>query len=361
MRGKTTYQEVARCARVSVSTVSRVANSNSRVDPQIRERVVRAALKLGVELRGRSKNNKVFAFLLSNRPMLHPLHSQILVGAEAASTALGYSTLFLAFHYPASRPARELRLPSILENSEQVSGFILAGANYPNLLDLLSRRRVPFVVLGNNIVGQWESERYDVVWFDDTQGAYELTQYLQSLGHRDIWFIGNSRLTWYARRYRGYEQAMGRAGLPAHLSEFDSLDDAQVGYLSAKSLLARNVPATAMLGGNGRAALGACQAIRERGLRIPEDLSVVTFNDAEVAMAHPPLTAVELFPEQISKRMIELLINRITHPETPPQHSVTPTQLIKRESCDRYLPHADLITQEERSETSLREIARQGG
>jgi DNA-binding LacI/PurR family transcriptional regulator len=337
MGRKTTYQKIAQRASVSVSSVSRVANGNSSVDRQIRERVNRAAVELGVQLRAK-RRNKIFVFVLSNRPRLHPFHSQIFFGAEAALTGHGYSTVFLSFHYPVEKAARELHLPPILENPEHVSGVILAGTNFPNFLDLLSRRTVPFVVLGNNVVGAWEPEKHDVVWFDDRQGAYDLTRYLQSLGHRDIWFVGNCGLTWYARRHDGYRQAMEEAGLLVRLSEVDAEDDVLVGYLSTKSLLNRNEPVTAILGGNGRAGQGACQALREKGLAIPEDVSVATFNDADVAVWHPPLTAVELFPEQISKRMVELLINRVTRAEVPPQQSVTPTQLIKRESCDRRLP-----------------------
>lgn len=83
---------------------------------------------------------------------------------------------------------------------------------------------------------------------------------------------------------------------------------------------------------------GVCKALWEKGLRVPENISVAGFNDTEAAMWHPPLTTVRVFPEQISKRMVELLVNRITHLDAPPQHSAVPTELIKRESSDRCLP-----------------------
>lgn len=84
MKNKITYREIARSAKVSVSTVARVANGNPHVDARIRERVRRATLKLGVELQAKKKKNRTLAFILSNREMLHPFHSHILVGAEAA-------------------------------------------------------------------------------------------------------------------------------------------------------------------------------------------------------------------------------------------------------------------------------------
>ena len=197
-----TYQRVAQRAKVSISTVSRVANGNTRVDPQIQERVRRVALELGIDLQGRKrKKSNVLAFILSNRKVLHPFHSHILVGAEAASSAYGYNMLFTCFYYPESKPSSELHPPLILEAPGQTSGCILAGTTSANLLNLLSSHRVPFVVLGNNVLGDWQPERYDVVWFDDVQGAHEITQYLQALDHRDIWFVGNRRLTWCLSRF----------------------------------------------------------------------------------------------------------------------------------------------------------------
>lgn len=357
MQKKITYQEVARCARVSVSSVARVANGNTRVDPRIQERVRHAAIKLGVELRGRDKKSKTLAFILSNREMLHPFHSHILVGAETASTANGYSILFICFQYAASELPGELNLPTPLRTPGQISGFILAGTNSLNLLDLLSRRKFPFVVLGNNVLGEWQPEQYDVVWFDDIQGAYEMIRYLQGLGHQEIWYVGNCRLPWYARRREGYRRAMEEGGLPARVSEFDTTDDAQLGYLAAKSILSRNEPFSAIFAGGDQAAQGVCKALKERGLEVPEDVSVAGFNDTEAVMWHPPLTSVRVFPEQISKRMVEMLVNRIDHPELPPQHSIIPTQLIKRESCDRFSSASKLLVEERSANTPIRKSA----
>lgn len=335
-RRKTTYKDIARIADVSVATVARVANGNPRVDSKLRKLVLSAARELKTDLAQRSRKRhekKVIAFLLNNREMLHPFHSHVLVGAEAASISHGYSMLFHRLHYPAAKPPREVYLPSILEDPRQISGLLLAGANFPNLLDLLSQRRVPFVVLGNNVVGEWENEKHDVVWFDDIQGAHELTHYLQTLGHRDIWFVGNNRLPWYERRSEGYRRAMAEAQFPPHLCDFDSTDDSQLGYLATKSILAQNEPVTAIFAASDRAAQGACTALREKGLSVPDDISVAGFNDTESARWYPPLTTVSVFASQIGQLMVRLLQNRITHPELEPQSSVVPTRLIKRESC----------------------------
>lgn len=343
---KINYQQIAKLAKVSIASVSRVANGNPNVDTRIQERIRQSALKLGIELQGRRKSNKVLAFILSNRAMLHSFHSHVLVGAEAASTTHGYNMLFLRFDYVASKSSRELQLPPLLESTEQVAGFILAGTTFPNLLDLLSRHRLPFVVLGNNVCGEWSPGQHDVVWFDDIQGAYEMTQYLIGLGHRDIWFIGNCSLPWYARRYEGYRRAMEKAGLHPCLSQFDSPDNFQTGYLATKSILTRNPPVSAIFAGGDADAQGACKALNENGLRVPEHVSVAGFDDIIAATWQPPLTTVQVFPEQISRHMVDLLVKRIANPDVAPQCSVIPSQLIKRESCDRLLMANQLVGNE---------------
>ncbi len=208
-RSRPTFRDLARAAGVSPSTVSRVANQKASVDPAISQRVSKAAVKLGLDL---SRNRpKVIALLLSNREVLHPYHSHVLSGAEAHCASREHSVLYLTFRYDGTTSWQRLSIPAVLEQRDLVSGFILAGTNWPNLLELLTRKQVPFSVLGDNVLSDWNPEAYDVVWSDDIHGAWEVTRYLQLLGHRDIWFAGNRRLSWFARRYRGYEKAMREA------------------------------------------------------------------------------------------------------------------------------------------------------
>jgi len=327
-----TIKDVAKLAGVSIATVSRVATGSSRVSEEATQRVKDAAEKLGVDLNRRGKG-KVIAFILSNRGMLHPFHSHILVEAEEYCSRHDWSMLFLTLSYSPSVRWRDLHIPRVLERRDLVSGFIVAGTNSQNLLDLLDHERLPFAVLGNNVLGDWRPEKHDVLWFDDVQGGAELTRYLQSLGHRDIWFAGNTRLPWYARRYSGYCQAMQEAGLDTRLSEVDTEKEQELGYLATKSLLARNAPVSAIFAGGDSTAEGVLKALRDRGLRIPEDISVAGFNDIEAMLIHPPLTTVHVFTEQIGRKLAQMVLNRIAHPYLEPQHVTIPTQVVKRESC----------------------------
>src|SRR5262249_19642886 len=213
------------------------------------------------------------------------------------------------------------------------SGFIVAGANSENMLDWLANEGIHFAILGNNVVGEWEPERYDVVWFDDCLGAYELTRHLLALGHRQIWFVGNCQLPWFSRRYDGYRRAMAEAGLSPHVSEVESEKDFEVGYLGAKTILSRREAASATMAGGEPTGQGVYKALLDCGLRIPEDMSVAGFDDIEAMLLQPPLTTVQAFPEQVGKRLAQMLLQRLSRPDLPPQQSIIPTQLVKRESC----------------------------
>lgn len=326
------FKDVARAAEVSFATVSRVATNSARVSPEILQRVTEAAQRLGVDLQRKTKA-KVIGFILSNRKMLHPFHSLLLAGAEAYCTESDYNTLFLPIQYGAKVPWRELQMPQILLRHDLVHGFILAGSNTQNLLDFLTHKRVRFAVLGNNMVGEWRENDNDVAWFDDVLGAFEMTQYLLSLGHRDIWYVGNCRLPWFARRYEGYRRAMFEAGCTPRLSEVDAEKDEDVGYLATKSILNRGDRMTAVFAGADPSAQGVYQALWDSRLRVPNDVSVAGFDDVQAASMNPGLTSVHVFVEQVGRQLAQMLMNRIARPDLPAQRQTIPTQMVKRESC----------------------------
>ena len=328
------FKDVAHAAGVSFATVSRVATNSARVSPEILQRVTEAAQKLGVDLQRKNKA-KVIGFILSNRKLLHPIHSLLLAGAEAYCTESDYNTLFLPIHYGAKVPWRELQMPQILLRHDLVHGFILVGSNTQNLLDFLTHKRVRFAVLGNNMIGEWRENEYeyDVAWFDDVLGAYEITQHLLSLGHRDIWYVGNCRLPWFARRFEGYRRAMAEAGLAPRLGDIDAEKDEEVGYLATKSILNRRERVTAVFAGGDASAQGVYKALWDSGLRVPNDVSVAGFDDVQAASMNPGLTSAHVFVEQVGRQLAQMLMNRIARPDLAAQRQTVPTQLVKRESC----------------------------
>lgn len=338
-KSKIGLREIASAAHVSVSTVSRVLNGNSRVDPAMRQTVLAAAADLDIDFSQRNKT-RALAFLISNRAKQHVFHSSVLLGAEAYCAAHNWELIVQSSTYSSQMAGKELHPPKVVLRRDIVRGAILAGTNSPNLLDLFADKAVPFVVLGNNVVGEVNNSKYDMVFSDDIQGGLEITRYVISLGHRHICFVGNIALPWFARCYQGYRRAMEDAGLLPRCSAVDSEDETEIGYLGTKSLLAKGEPVTAIFAGNDPTAHGVYKAIRDSGLKIPQDISVVGCDDTVGSWLYPALTTIREFPDQLGKRMAQLLLNRIANPAEEPQQVTIPTEIIKRDSC-RAIPSAE--------------------
>jgi DNA-binding LacI/PurR family transcriptional regulator len=311
------------------------------------------ARKLGFDLSKRYKN-KTLAFLLSNREMLHAFHSRILSGAEVQCTVRGWDMVFLSYRYSQHTPWNELHLPRIIGRSDLIRGVILAGANSTNLLELLRHKGIAFSVLGNNVIGEGARlEEYDAVYTDDIHGGLDATQHLLRLGHRHIWFVGNNRLPWFARFLEGYRRAMSEAGEPARENSVDSEDDAECGYLGTKSLLARGEEITAIIAGNDQIAGGVYKALRDKGLSVPKDISVVGCDDTVGTWLYPALSTTREFPELIGKNLVEMILRRIEAPDQKPQRITVPTEFIRRDSCGHPFEPQNQLLQEALHSTAV--------
>jgi DNA-binding LacI/PurR family transcriptional regulator len=254
------------------------------------------------------------------------------MAVDACCAAQQYNVMFLSLRYEATTPWRDLQVPEILRRRELIAGCILAGANSPNLLEFLAHQGMPFATFGNNVGGEWRHDKYDVVWLDDIPGAYQMTRFLRSLGHQDIWFVGNLRLPWFRRRFEGYRKAMQDTGLEPHLGNIDSDNYPEIGYLATRSILGRGERVSAIFAGSDEATRGVYKALADCGRSVPRDLSVAGFNDLEADVMHPPLTTVRTFPDQIGRQLAQMLLSRIVRPDMPLQQGTVPTEIVKRES-----------------------------
>jgi DNA-binding LacI/PurR family transcriptional regulator len=140
-------------------------------------------------------------------------------------------------------------------------------------------------------------------------------------------------------------------------SSTDSVDDAECGYLGIKSLLARAKPVTAIVAGNDLTAHGIYKALRERGISVPFDVSVVGCDDTVGSLLTPALSSTREFPEQLGRQLVELAISRITKPDQDPQCVVIPTEFIKRDSCAPPRTAAPAYDQEGQLATSSADLA----
>jgi DNA-binding LacI/PurR family transcriptional regulator len=335
------YADVARLAKVSVGVVARIA-SGSQVSPSTQATVLAAARKLGVTLTSGNKNRTI-TFILGNRDTVNEFQSKVLLGAEVYCAQHDWDLQFISFRCDLNAALGTLRLPEALMRSNRPSGVILTGTHSVSILSALSERQIPFSLVGNNIVGEWRPDQYDCVFTDDIRGSTDITRYLIAQGHRNIWYIGNQRLPWFARCAKGYRQAMKEADLEPRFSEISS-EDRELGYLAVKALLASGQRPTALFVGTDQAASGVYQALQESGIRIPDDISVAGFNDTIGEVLHPGLTTVREFPKELGGHLAEFALKRIHEPDLPPQQLVMPTELIRRESVRQVSSSHALLT-----------------
>lgn len=280
---------------------------------------------------------------------MHSFQARILLGAETYCSQQNWEVLFMSFNYSPDTPPRALHLPRLLSNSTNARAVILGGSNYPNLFHALRSRGIPFAVLGNNVEGDWTPDHCDVAYSDDITGAYEATSDLIAKKHKAIGFIGNLQMPWFRRCSTGYHRAMLEAGLEPRCSDIRS-DGSQLGYLATKTLLAKH-KLTAIFAGTDQVAAGVYTALRELELTVPDDISVMGFNDTTGALLTPPLSSVREFPEELGRHLGEFALARLQNPGVVPQVLTIPTQLVQRESVRTWIEgsnggdtHKDTVT-----------------
>jgi DNA-binding LacI/PurR family transcriptional regulator len=326
-----TRNDVAERAGVSVAVVSYVVNDGPRpVSPQTRAKVERAIEELGYypnELaRGlRLQQSSTIGLIIPN--LTNPVYAEIAHSMEGVCTQEGYLMLL---GDSGRDPVREKKLVQMLR-AKQVDGVVMIPNQAPmELVELLQHARIPSVILEHELPGQ------HCITIDDLEGGRLGTRHLLSLGHRRIGLIRRTPSTASSsQRFTGYRQALEEAGVgfnPALVIE--SGPGQEAGSRSMQRLLALPQPPTAVFTHNDVLALGAMHAIRSAGLQIPDDISVVGYDDtAPTAYLGPPLTTVRFPKEEMGRRAGEMILRLAQHQdELPPRTLTLPVKLLVRGS-----------------------------
>lgn len=334
-----TIRDVAERAGVSASTVSHVINQTRRVRADTRERVLQAMHELDYQPNRlarslRNRRTQTLGVLLPNNA--NPFFALVLGGIEAAAYDHDYNVILGNAN---DDPARELAYLDILL-SKQVDGVVLVstGAD-PQVLDFLAARNTPVVMVDRSPGDAYEDFPVDTVFTENMQGGLLATEYLIGLGHQRIACIsGPSRINSSAARVVGYRQALAAAGLACDERLIVTGDfQHESGYRACEALLRLPDPPTAIFVCNDLMAVGALCAIHEAGLRVPDDVSVVGFDDVPLAsFTVPRLTTVAQPAHELGVRAVTLLVRRIMKRDVPAHHELLPVALIKRDSCQPY-------------------------
>ncbi len=329
-----TVADVAKKAGVSTMTVSRVINGGVGVRPETRRRVESAVAELDFVPNGVARGlmtRKTGTLGLIVPDIVNPFFTMVVRGAETVARRAGYRLLLCNSEADVGQE-REYVEHMI---SHRVEGLLIApsGDRSKANLSLLIRRRVPFVLIDRSVAGL----KCDLVHADSVAGAKKLVNHLLSLGHQRIAVIIEADDVSTAReRLQGYREALKEANLKfAPEAIIRTTADRAGGYAAMRQILELKPQNTAVFAVNNMTALGAMQALRERGLSVPNDIALVCFDDVEhLAVLSPFLTVVNQPTELFGAHATQLLLDRIVNDDGGQRRSIVlPTELLVRESC----------------------------
>lgn len=324
-----TIRDVAKLAGVAPITVSRVINNDGYFSEETRRKVEAAVLELdyipnslGPSLR--SKRTQTLALVLSD--ITNPFWTTVARGVEDAANKRGYHIIIGNTDESAEKQEEYL----LFLMKKQVDGFLFVPASY-NVSNTLQKRRVPFVILDR----RFPSKQIDSVRCDSVDGAYGLTNHLLELGHHHIAVItGRQDHTTACDRVDGYLKALKEAHIDDYQQIFWGEYTQQAGYENTVKVLQTNPRPTAIFATNNFIAIGVMRALRAAGLRVPEDMSVVAFDDLPEAITIDPFFTVAAQPAyEMGKQATELLISRLNGESTKDfEEIVLPVEIIVRKS-----------------------------
>jgi LacI family transcriptional regulator len=328
--GAATIREVAARAGVSVATVSRAINGNAPVQEETAKRVKAAvkALKYVPHAAARSLSIRRSHTIGVMLPDVHgEFFSEVIRGIDVAARARGYHILVSSSHADIEEMSAMLRALR-----GRVDGLILMS---PDLeLGAISKSiatDTPVVLLNSAATGR------RTIRIDNYTGARAMTDHLIALGHTNIAFItGPERNVDAAERLRGYRSGVGSSA-NAKRPQIEVAGDftEESGHRAAAEIIAMKPRPTAIFASNDAMALGALGALRDAGLRVPDDVALAGFDDVPIARyLTPRLTTVKVDIAELGRRAVESLVNSLGGAEDKSKKvDVIPTTLVVRESC----------------------------
>lgn len=322
-------EDVAKQAGVSVTTVSHVVNRTRRVAPETRRRVLEALRQLNYYKDAHARHlatgrSDFFGLIVSD--IGNPFFPEVIKSFETAALEKGFDLLLCNTNY---NPARtEAAVRKMIEN--KVRGVaVMTSELGAALAEELAAHQVAVVFLDLGPVRKYMSN----IRVDYSQGIYQAMNHLHSLGHQDFAFIaGPQTLRSAVTRRKAFIDALHQWDLPSHRT-LEGNHKVDGGMHAIEVLLAHPPLPTAILCSNDLTAIGALKALAEAGVRVPEDVSVVGFDDIDFArLAHPSLTTVNLSREHLGKLAFGALHKILRSKRREGAEYVVETQLVIRQS-----------------------------
>lgn len=333
-----TIKDVAKLANVAPSTVSRVIADNPRISEETKIRVRKAMETLGYHpnLIARSlasKSTQSIGLVMpssADKVFQNPFFPEVIRGISKGAHEKEYS-----LYWSTGETSDEIYEDVIqMVQGRRVDGLVLLYSRFDDeVVNYLQKNNFPFVVIGKPYK---DIEQITHVDNDNFRASKEVTEYLIGLGHERIAFVGGSlSLVVTIDRLLGYETAIKNAGLPnrdEYISNEEFLKEG--GQEAITELLSLSEPPTALVVADDLMALGVVNKLDEMGKVVPEDISVVSFNNVLLTeLSRPPLTSVDINIFRLGYEAAKSLIEKVEAPQEPVKRIIIPHQLIKRQSC----------------------------
>ncbi len=335
-----TIKDVARLADVAPSTVSRVIANNPRISEKTKKKVREAMTELGYHPNfiARSLANQSTQVLglvmpgststFSQNPFFPTVLRGLSEGAHKEQYALQMST---------GQTEAEIYEGIVqMVQGGRVDGIVLLYSRVEDrVMNYLRERDFPFVMIGKPYKYAEEITHVDN---DNFRATKEVTEHLLNLGHTCIGFIGGDlNLVVTVERLLGYEKALGEAGLELHDDYIIHEEFLREGGREAiNELMQLDEPPTALVVADDLMALGVLNTLDEMGITVPDDISIVSFNNVLLAeMSRPPLTSVDINIFKLGNEAAKNLIQKIKDPLEPVKRIIVPHCIVERQSCTR--------------------------
>ena len=311
----TTRNDVARLAGVSTATVSRVVNGSSSVTEETRESLLRAIRELNyvpnvIARSLRTRSSYTLAFVVND--VTNPFFSELYRGICDEANENGYAAFIYQYEDDMEHMSR------LLERS--VDGIITFLRFSEEILALIRQSKTPVFYIGKE---REETEEAGALRFDFAEAGYDMMHYLHRKGHRNIGLIARGTRK-FQDIHAGYVRACGELGLPydeRNIAWFDSNKFiVEAGCSAMHELLSRNLGLTAVVCNSDWVAVGAISAAHSAGLKIPEDISIVGFDDLLISSyTTPPLTTVKTEGYEEGRLGCRMLISHLHGKSMPVQ------------------------------------------
>ncbi len=330
-----TIRDVAKLAGVAPITVSRVINNSDYVKQETRARVEAAIDELGyipntLGLSLRSKQTMTLAVVITD--ITNPFWTTVTRGVEDVAQANGYSTILC--NTDESEDKQEQYLQMLLRR--RIDGILLVpSSSNPDPIKLIKKQNVPVVLMDRHV----SEVDVDVVRSDSEEGAYLITNHLLSLGHQKIAILsGSQSVSTSIDRVNGYSRARHDAGLSKNDEKiFWGEFTQESGYKMTQEVLAEFPEITALVAANNFIAIGAMKLLNEKGIRVPEEIAIVTVDDIPSTFIITPFfTVATQSALEMGKQAAQLLLNRIIGvADAPCQEIILPVQMTIRTSSGK--------------------------